>query len=289
MKLHLLVIDPQWDFCFPGFDPNDDTNLAKLPDDVKGMLCQAPGALFVPGADKDMERLAAFIKRMMGKIDDIHCTLDQHHTVDISHPIWWRGEDGKHPDPFTIITLADVESGKWTTTIPSFFKRSREYVKQLEVNGRYPLCDWPPHCRIGTRGATVVPEVMEVFTEWEESRIAMVNYVTKGSNIWTEHYSGVQADVPDPDDPGTMINTALISTLEEADVILLAGEAGSHCLANTVRDIPDNFGDDSYVSKFVLLEDATSPVPGFESLQDDFIKEMTGRGMQISSTVEWMK
>jgi nicotinamidase-related amidase len=112
--------------------------------------------------------------------------------------------------------------------------------------------------------------------------------VTKGSNPWTEHYSAVQADVPDPADVTTQLNTGLIKTLEEADIILVAGEAGSHCLANTVRDIANNFGDASYVGKLVLLEDATSPVPTFDKFQDDFVAEMTAKGMQLSTTVDWM-
>ena len=69
---------------------------------------------------------------------------------------------------------------------------------------------------------------------------------------------------------------------------LFAGEAGSHCLANTVRDIANNFGDDSYVRRLVLLEDATSPVPGFEAFQTDFIREMRGRGMQITTTNDFL-
>ena len=116
----------------------------------------------------------------------------------------------------------------------------------------------------------------------------MVDFVAKGSNIYTEHYSAVQAEVPDPSDPGTQINIGLIQTLDEADVIAIAGEAGSHCLANTVRDIADNFSDES-IKKLVLLTDATSPVPGFEQNQTDFINEMTARGMQLSTTTEFMK
>ena len=77
-------------------------------------------------------------------------------------------------------------------------------------------------------------------TEWE-SRFAFVDYVTKGSNILTEHYSAVQADVPDPSDASTQINTRLIQTLENADLVAIAGEARTHCLANTVRDIADGF------------------------------------------------
>ena len=41
------------------------------------------------------------------------------------------------------------------------------------------------------------------------------------------------------------------------------------------------------MSKITLLTDATSPVPGFESFQDDFIREMTARGMKLSTTTEF--
>ena len=86
-----------------------------------------------------------------------------------------------------------------------------------------------------------------------------------------------------------MLNTRLIQTLEEADLIALAGEALNFCLANTVRDIADNFGEEN-IRKLVLLTDATSPVPGpdFEPLTESFMKEMTGRGMQVSTTREFL-
>lgn len=264
MKLHGLIIDPQVDFCDP------------------------KGALYVPGAESDMTRLAQMLRRLKGKIDDLHVTLDSHHTVDIAHPIWWRNSAGEHPAPFTIITLADLDAGRWTTTQPGAYRRSREYIAALESNGRYPLCVWPFHCLIGSPGHGIAPVLFSALKEWEDE-FAVVDYVTKGSNIWTEHYSAVVADVPDPSDPSTQINTRLLQTLTEADLIFVAGEAGSHCLANTVRDIADNFGDDSYVKKLVVLTDATSPVPGFEPFQDTFLREMTARGMQTSTTIDFLR
>ncbi len=263
-KIHLLVIDPQFDFCDPA------------------------GALYVPGADLDIKRLVKFVRRLRDKLTDIHCTLDSHHLLDIAHPLWWKNSQGRHPDPFTIIEANAVENGEWTTTIPGLYCHSLDYVKQLSVNGRYPLCIWPPHCLIGGPGSNVVSGLFEVFAEWEEKRLGIVDYVTKGSNPWTEHYSAVQADVPDPRDPGTMINTAFVKTLEEADIIVLAGEAGSHCLANTVRDVAANFGSEDYIKKMVLLEDATSPVPGFEDLQEAFVKDLSARGMQIGTTDQFL-
>jgi nicotinamidase-related amidase len=111
----------------------------------------------------------------------------------------------------------------------------------------------------------------------------MVDYVTKGSNLWTEHYSAVQADVPDPSDPSTQLNTGLIQTLEQADVLIMAGEASSHCVANSIRDISRDFGEDM-MKKCVLLLDCMSPVPGFEQLADDFFADMTAKGMNTATT-----
>jgi nicotinamidase-related amidase len=263
MKIDLLVIDPQYDFCNP------------------------KGNLYVAGAEDDMKRLSSMIKKGKAKINNIHSTLDQHHIINIAHPIFWRDSTGNHPDPFTLITIDDLADGTWMTTKPSMMKRATEYIKELAFKGRYVLCIWPPHCIIGSLGATIVPEVYEAYCEWESERFAMVNKVAKGSNFWTEHYSAVQAEVPDPDDPGTAINISLINALKEADVIGIAGEALSHCVANTIRDIADEVGD-NIISKYVLLEDATSSVTGFEQLGVDFVKEMVSRGMKISNTKDFL-
>jgi nicotinamidase-related amidase len=80
----------------------------------------------------------------------------------------------------------------------------------------------------------------------------------------------------------------LIQTLETADQVLIAGEARTHCLANTVRDIANNFGDDSFVSRLVLLTDASSDIPGFEAHAQAFVNHMVSRGMQLSTTTEFL-
>jgi nicotinamidase-related amidase len=283
MNVQLLVIDPQNDFCYPGIDISN-MNIQEIKSIKSNVPVELinPGALFVPGADEDMKNLTAFVKKKKNKIDDIHVTLDSHHFVDIAHPIFFVDSKGNHPAPFTIITSADMESGTWRTTNPDFMDRTREYTKSLETNGRYPLCIWPPHCLIGSFGYGVVSDLFSTFKKWEED-FAIVDYVTKGSNFWTEHYSAVQADVPDPEDPGTQLNQGLIQILQDADMILLAGEARSHCLANTVRDIANNFGEDN-IKKMYLLEDCTSDVTGFEGMGTDFVTEMTGRGMNLTDT-----
>ncbi len=264
-NLHLLVIDPQNDFC----DPKE-------------------GALFVPGADEDMSRLSALVERLAPRIADIHVTLDSHHLVDIAHPAFWRDGEGRNPAPFTSISAAEVEAGRWSTTLPAARDRALAYLRALETGARYPHTIWPAHCLIGSAGHNVVPGLFEALRSWEDGRFAVVDYVTKGSNLWTEHFSAVQAEVPDPADPDTQVNTRLVETLESADTILLAGEASSHCLANTVRDIARNFSDARFVEKMVLLTDATSPVPGFEAYEEDFLREMKAAGMKTSTTTEFL-
>ncbi len=262
-KIHLLVIDPQNDFC----DPN--------------------GSLYVKGAEGDMDRVAMLVDRLRERLTGIHITLDSHRKVDISHPIWFQDSRGVHPGAFTVITAEDLEKGTWTTTRPSAYKRTLAYLRALSVNGRYPHVIWPYHCLIGDSGHNVWKKLADAVHVWED-RFAMAQFVTKGSNPWTEHFSAVQAEVPDPEDPTTQVNTALINTLEDADVILLAGEALSHCLANTVRDIADRFVDPKYVSKLVLLTDASSNVGGFDHYGDAFLRELVLRGMRTSTTKDFV-
>ena len=262
MKIHMLIIDPQYDFC------------------------NTKGALPVAGADQDMVRLGAMINRLRNKIDDIHVTLDSHQEVHIAHPIWWVNSAGQHPNPFTLISEDDVVKGVWRTTNPKTQERSLKYVKTLKDNKRYVLCIWPPHTIIGSIGWTIDAPVMSALGEWCKNRFKKIDFVTKGSNIWTEHYSAVMADVIDDEDQGTMMNTKLLDTLAKADVIAVAGEARSHCIKNTIIDICNNFGEDN-IKKFVILEDAMSDVGGFEQFGKDFAIEMQKRGAIRSKTTEF--
>jgi len=263
---HLLLIDPQVDFCNPA------------------------GSLFVAGSPDDCDRTATFVKRVGDRLADIHVTLDSHHHFDIAHPIFWKDRNGNHPVPFTIIPDEDVVNGIWNVSVPSTFKKALAYTRALKAGGRYPLCIWPPHCRIGTPGACVETSVLQSLTDWEDVAGNVVDKVTKGSNMFTEHYSAIKAEVPDPEDPSTGLNVPLVTTLQnDCDDLFIAGQALSHCVANTVIDLADAFGNDDYVKKIVLLTDLTSPVPGFESAAQAFITKMTARGMRLAKSTEVLK
>ncbi len=262
MKACLLIVDPQKDFC----DPN--------------------GSLFVPGADTDVIRLGAMIDRVRSKLDSIEVTLDSHHRLHIANPIFWRNAAGGHPSPFTIITQEDVRNGLWMPFDASLNARVLNYTEQLEQNGRYQLCIWPEHCLIGTWGQTVADPVCQAILRWED-RPAVVNWLAKGSNIYTEHYSVVQADVPDPSDPHTELNTAFLKKLQSYDIIGFTGEALSHCVANTGRDIVAHFSA-RYIRKIHLITDCSSSVSGFTHISDGFLSEMTSIGMQLCTSEDFL-
>jgi nicotinamidase-related amidase len=267
LKIHLLCIDPQVDFC-----------------DLPG------SALPVAGADADMKRAATMINRIGPRLDDIHVTLDSHRLLDIAHPLWWVDQNGNKPGPFTIISAADIAAGIWTPRNPAFRARSQKYAEELESTAsHYKIMVWPAHCLIGTWGHNVHPAVNESLQRWSDREYAMVDYVTKGSNPWTEHYGAMMAEVPDPADPTTGLNTQLLQMLAEADIIGCLGEALSHCYLKTISQIADNIGDE-HIKKFHLIRDCTSPVgavpggPDFPAISEDWLRAMKLRGMTITDS-----
>ena len=272
MMVHLLLIDPQNDFC------------------------DGQGSLFVPGADGDMSRLARMIRRLVDQLDAISVTLDGHSRMDISHPVWYVDSEGSQPPPFTMMGMDGArlvgrfppeyaEGREYQARTREHTLRTKEYLRALEEGGRYPHLVWPEHCLIGSWGHGVYPALFEALLDWEEG-FRRVSYESKGSNIWTEHFSAVRAEVPDPEDPGTQVNRGLIEAVSTADMVLLAGEARSHCLANTVRDLVAEAGTPDLPSRLHLLTDACSDVPGFESYGEGFVAELTAAGMKLTTTEE---
>ena len=280
MKIHLVIIDPQRDFM-------------DSPD----------SALPVTGANDDMSRLATFIGRVGRKFEDIHVTLDSHRIIDIAHPAMWQNQDGQPPSPFTIISAEDIRSKLWLPrnanakpqdldgkTIGEY---ARWYAEQLEANAKYPLMIWPPHCLIGTPGHNVHPELMASLLDWEAKRFASVDFVTKGTNVWTEHYGALQAEVPMASDPDSGLKTQFLEILASADIVVVAGEALSHCVKSTVTQIADNIGVE-HVKKFYILTDCTSPVaqppggPDFPAIAQAWLKEMEGRGMTLTTSTTFL-
>jgi len=266
---HLLLIDPQNDFC-----------------DLPPAWCppgEAP-ALPVAGAHADLQRVAALIDAAGTRLDAITVTLDSHLRLDIAHPGFWQTGGGAPVPPFTAITAAQLRAGDFRPRDASALPQALAYVDELEARGRYTLMVWPVHCEIGSWGQAVHAEVRAAYNRWEEATQRSVQRVVKGSNPWTEHYSAVMAEVPRDDDPGTQLNQALIAQLARADRLLIAGEASSHCVRATTEHLADHLGGD--LSRVWLLEDGMSPVAGFEREAAAFLDAMRSRGLRTLSCAQ---
>ncbi|HEX8955807.1 MAG TPA: cysteine hydrolase [Burkholderiaceae bacterium] len=273
---HLLIIDPQNDFC--------DLPESWLPRNPADGSITRP-ALPVAGAHEDMQRVAALIAKAGPAIAGISITIDSHHRLDIAHPTFWAKGDGSAVAPFTEIGAARVRAGEYRPRAAAALPRVLAYLDALEAAGRYRLMVWPVHCEIGTWGQSVHAGLRAAYNAWEEQTLGIVNKLGKGSNPWTEHYSAVMAEVPDADDPGTQLNRGFIDMLKKADVLYIAGEAGSHCVRATTEHIAENFSAEER-KKLVLLTDCMSPVTGFAEQYEQFLAGMQAKGLRLAKSAD---
>jgi nicotinamidase/pyrazinamidase len=268
-KQHLLIIDPQNDFC-------------DLPEQYRPVLPsgeRAAPALPVPGAHQDMLRVAELIERAGTALTDITITLDSHQHLDIAHPTFWQTAAGEPVSPFTPITAEDVTSGRYVPRLPGARERAVAYMEQLERQGRYRHMVWPVHCEIGSWGHNVHGALRAAYNGWEERTLGVVGKVVKGENPWTEHYSAIQAEVPVADDASTQQNEALVRSLKGADRVYITGEAGSHCVKATTEHLVEQLSA-AERAKLSLVTDCMSPVAGFEDQQRDFVQRMQALGVR---------
>lgn len=283
LKADLVIIDPQNDFMDIKHDGNGWVGTA-MPD---GTIYRS--TLPVPGALEDMRRVAKLVNRVGHRLNDIHVTLDSHRVVDVAHPGFWRDSDGKQPAPFTMIFNADIRSGMWAPRNQAYRQRMLDYTASLEAAGKFILMIWPEHCLIGSWGHNVVDDLRIPLADWERKNFATIDFVTKGVNTFTEHYGALMAEVPDPTDPSTQLNGQFLSVLQDADIIGVAGEALSHCVATTIQQIVDNIGD-QHLKKIHILTDCMSPVPqtpgapDFPALAQKFLKDMQARGLVLTTS-----
>jgi nicotinamidase-related amidase len=264
MNVQLLLIDCQNDFA-------SDNAAYK-------------GSLFVPGADKDMERTAYFINKNGSKIDGINLTMDTHTANQIFHSNFWISPQFEHPKPYTVISVEDVKNGVWQAENPNYHERAFKYVKALARKGRYPLIIWPYHTLEGSVGQALVPCISEAVTEWEIEQLDHAKFFYKGDCIFTERYGALESEVPAPEEDDTL-RADLLKICRRCTTLIIAGEALSHCLRASCEQLIDNLGE-KFIKKMVLLKDCCSNVPTFEKQGNDFIKDMLERGMKVVTSLE---
>ncbi len=262
-RILFLGVDCQKDFCFP-----------------EGRLYV--GGRSGTGAMDDMVRIAEFLYSNADTISKTIMTMDTHELFQIFHPAFWIDrETNTFVKPYTEITADDIPetpegAGKYMpnphivgeifgASYGAFLQQVRFYCQQLASKGKYTLMVWPEHCLIGSDGHSLVGIIEEAVTFHGLLRHTQPHLQIKGSHPLTENYSVFKPEVLElfTGDPLiTESHKKFIDHVLAYDAILIAGEAGSHCVKSSLDDlieiVKSRAPED--LRKIYLLEDCTSAV-----------------------------
>ena len=246
-RIALMIIDMQVDFCH-----------------TNGTLC-------VPGALGDIGRLIDFILANMDKLTSIFASLDSHLLFQIFYRSWWRLQDGTKPGVFTEIykdkkptpshgLMKSINDGDISPMLDPI--KSMDYAETLLKQANKPLCVWPYHTELGTPGQALDPALYEILAYHSFARKSQLNFLQKGQIPQTEMYGILSPEVKIPKHPQGGFNTDFLNILMKHDKVVIAGQASSHCVLETIRQIYNFFitTDKDVLKKVYVLEDCMSPV-----------------------------
>jgi nicotinamidase-related amidase len=273
--------------------------------DVQNTFCIPEYELFVggrsgTGAVEDNRRLCEFIYRNLGSITKITLTLDTHLAMQIFHPILLIDAAGAHPNPYTLVTSQDIQSGRWKFNpaladilgIEADYGQRHllHYTQALKEREKYDLTIWPYHAMLGGIGHALVSAVEEAVFFHTIARYSQPDIEIKGKNPLTENYSVIGPEVLTGPGGETIAerNVKFIEDLVEYDAMIIAGQAKSHCVAWTISDLLEDIRqrNPGLARKVYLLEDCSSPVviPGvidYTDQADTAYRAFAAAGMHV--------
>jgi nicotinamidase/pyrazinamidase len=264
-RMVLLLVDPQVDFI------------------------HTDGALSVPGAVDDTRRTIGWIFRNLSRITTIAASLDSHYPNQIFFPSWWVDSSGTHPQPYTPVSAAELDAGRWRAVFEPEW--SVEYAHRLEEGAKKQLMIWPYHTLLGTPGHTITPALYEAIAFHASARESQPRFTVKGTIAKTEFYSLLEPEVPVPEDPAGRLNEAFLSEILGYDSIYVAGQAKSHCVLETVTSIFRRYGDQPEVMrKLHILTDCTSSVAhpeiDFEAMANEAFERFASAGVKLVTSAD---
>lgn len=285
----------------------DSLRVALLPIDVQLTFCDPKGQLYVggrsgTGAVDDSRRTCEFIYRNARVITRIHPTMDTHRRAQIFHSAFWLDAKGKQVAPYSMITLDGVESGEFQVNPKVAFSAvgnasaiaylqayARHYVKKLTSDGKYALFVWPYHAMLGGTEHAFVPSVHEAFFYHNALRESETSHEIKGGNPLSENYAITHPEVTQ-DHKGRAIgarNQKFLEALLNYDVVIICGQAKSHCVAWTISGVLEDIQqrDPALAKKIYLVEDLSSPVVtpviDFTDMADEAYSKFAKAGMHV--------
>lgn len=291
----VIPVDVQVGFCAP-----PDVQLGRTASGLDLPWTPSGGSLFVPGAPGDTYRGSKFILDNLQYISAVFPSLDTHRVYQIFHADFWRSTTTKAPPPaFTTMTVdtlgvvTGLHPDGSTDTYVTLFSRNlaSAYCKTLADQGSPPLTIWPYHCRVGSTHHSLMPILSEVQMFHEVTRRADDGVDIKGYQAFTESYGivGDEVGVIDGVVLGEEVRAGYIDKLVQYDVVVIWGEALSHCVRATVDQIKKHFAarDPDLVKKLYVLEDASSPVPAIPGFENDASSPLNFPAVAQAALAQW--
>ncbi len=267
MSYVLLIIDPQVDF-------------------------HEGGNLGVTGATKDSENIIKLIQSKPPAA--VYVSLDTHTHTHIGHDGFWEPT----PPTSTMFSVKDgkvmgsdgVEYKPKPTGDAAIDEQLKgwvlKYIEEVPGFGKGTPLIWPTHCIEGEPGHAVYAPLKAALDELSASGVP-VEYHIKGQNEATEMYSIFKAEMPAPINlyrgslPVGVGSKIGVPNSDEADhanletnfnmelfnsvmgrglPVAVCGEALSHCVNWSTRDLNEKKKETGAQNPIYLLEDATSMV-----------------------------
>ncbi|MBU8897736.1 nicotinamidase [Corallococcus sp. H22C18031201] len=276
----------------------DAVRIAAFGIDAQVAFCTPGASLFVPGAVEDTQRTLRWLHGHLDRLTALVFSLDTHRAFQIFHPAWWRDARGLPPPALTVITADAVRSGVWTATRHP--EESLAYCERLEASGRYVLTIWPYHALLGGQSHGLVPAMYEASLFHALVRDTPTHFELKGEHPLTENYSVLAPEVTEV--RGQKVgefNTRLFEHLMSFERVYVFGQAKSHCVLSTLRDLQQHIEqtDPSKMGRIHILEDAMSPVPAppleplppaldFPRVADAAVRDFARAGMRVVRTTD---
>ena len=312
---NLLIIDPQKDFHEGG-------NLA-----VSGATADSTKiSEFVKSSDKNINKIFVSLDTHTNSHighPGYWNVLKEDSSVDetaVIEPFTIFSIDGDK-----IIGSSNGVTRTFTPKKPELVEWTKKYIQELPSHGKGVPLIWPTHCLEDQDGHKVCDVLKTALDALDQSK---VEYHIKGQNEASEMYSIFKAEIPVDEEitkdnytkyysggfsnlkltskidaPGTDVpdgiylntkfNDELYASLTQDGLsIVICGEALSHCVNWSLRDLVEKLKSDTTKTmycnngkivdgKIILLKNASSPVPGFESNVSDLLKYCADNNVSI--------
>jgi nicotinamidase-related amidase len=287
-RIGLLIVDAQNTFCIPDFE-------------------LYVGGRSGTGAVDDSRRLCTFLYCNLHRITRVIPTLDTHQAMQIFHANYLVDNDGRHPEPFTLVSVEDIEQGRWQFNpevarglgldLDYGQRHLLNYTRRLQTSGKYNLTVWPYHSMLGGIGHALVSAIEEAVFFHSIARYSQPDFHVKGNNPLTEHYSvlGPEVTIGPDRQPIAGKDQGLVEALLGFDAVIIAGQAKSHCVAWTIDDLLQGVleRDRTLASKVYLLEDCTTPVVipdivDYTRAADAAFRRFAAAGMHVVHSVDFI-